>query len=165
MYVSLFAVLANLPLSYTRHGVSFGELFFFSIRSCLPLSFHPHTSFFSFFYLPIFRPQSECLKVAFNIIFPRSWLAQRLKCVCFFVFHLDLVPAMRVDFHEVTASSCEEGKTIFTSDQRAALEAMFRRKKYPTRNEKVKLASKLGVDFCKVRVSLEQIKNMLTCPF
>ena len=64
----------------------------------------------------------------------------------------------------MTASSCEEGKKIFASDQRAALEAKFRRKKYPTRNEKVKLASKLGVDFCKVRVSLEQIKNMLTCP-
>ena len=85
-------------------------------------------------------------------------------CGFFLVFHLDLVPAMRVDFDEVTASSCEEGKTIFSSDQRAALEAKFRRKKYPTRNEKVKLASKLSVDFCKVRVSLEQIKNMLTCP-
>ena len=84
-------------------------------------------------------------------------------CV-FLVFHLDLVPAMQVDFDEVNASLCQEGKTIFTSDQRAALEAKFRRKKYPTRNEKVKLASKLGVDFCKVRVSLEQIKNMLTCP-
>ena len=116
-------------------------------------------------------PQSECLKVALNITFSRSWLAQRLKCVCvcvcvcFFVFHLDLVPAMRVDFNEVTASSSgEEGKTIFTSDQRAALEAKFRRKKYPTRDEKVELASKLGVHFCKVRVSLEQSKNMLTCP-
>ena len=71
---------------------------------------------------------------------------------------------MRVDFDEVTASSCEEGKKIFTGDQRAALEAKFRRKKYPTRNEKDKLASKLGVDFCKVQVNSEQTKNMLTCP-
>ena len=71
---------------------------------------------------------------------------------------------MGVDFDEVTASSCEEGKTIFTNDQRAALEAKFRRKKYPTRDEKVKLASKLGVDFCKVQVNLEQTKNMLSCP-
>ena len=70
---------------------------------------------------------------------------------------------MRVDFDEPTASLCEEGKTIFTRDQRAALEAKFRRKKYPTRKEKVKLASKFGVDFCKVQVSLEQNKNTLTC--
>ena len=69
---------------------------------------------------------------------------------------------MRIDVDARTASSsCGEGKTVFTSDQRAALEAKFLRKKYPTRQEKVKLASKLGVDICKVQVSLKQTKNTL----
>ena len=140
--------------------MSFGQFFF--PDEIVYHSVFAHITFYFFFYVPIFSPQSKCLEVTLNIIFSRSWLAQRLKCVCFFVFHLDLVPAMRVDFNEMTASSCKDGKTIFTKDRRAALEAKFRRKKYPTRNEKVQLASKLGVDFCKVRVSLEQIKNMLT---
>ena len=58
------------------------------------------------------------------------------------------------------ASSCEDGKTIFTSDQRAALEAKFRRKKYPTRQEKDKLASKLGIGISIVQVSLEKHANL-----
>ena len=64
---------------------------------------------------------------------------------------------MRTDFDAVDASSHEEGKTIFTSDQRAALEAKFLRKKYPTRQEKVELASKLGIGICIVQVNLEQL--------
>ena len=62
---------------------------------------------------------------------------------------------MQIDFDAGAASWCEEGKTIFTKDQKAALEAKFRRKKYPTRQEKVELASKLGIGFCIVQVSLE----------
>ena len=64
---------------------------------------------------------------------------------------------MRTDFDAVNGSSCEEGKTIFTTDQKAALEAKFRSKKYPTRQEKVKLASKLGLGVCIVQVSSHQL--------
>ena len=64
---------------------------------------------------------------------------------------------MQIDFDAVAANPCEDGKTIFTSDQKAALEANFRRKKYPTRQEKVELASKLGIGFCIVQVCLEQL--------
>ena len=71
---------------------------------------------------------------------------------------------MRTDFDAVNGSSCEEGKTIFTTDQKAALEAKFRSKKYPTRQEKVKLASKLGVAICKVQVRLKQTKHILLYP-
>ena len=69
---------------------------------------------------------------------------------------------MRTDFDAVTESSRQEGKAIFTSDQRAALEAKFRRKKYPTRQEKVKLASKLGVDIRKVQVKLKTNQTHVT---
>ena len=71
---------------------------------------------------------------------------------------------MRTDFDAVNGSSCEEGKTIFTTDQKAALEAKFRSKKYPTRQEKVKLASKLGVDIRKVQVKLKTNQTHVTLP-
>ena len=61
---------------------------------------------------------------------------------------------MQIDFDAVAASSCEEGKTIFTKDQKEKLQAKFRRKKYPTREEKVELASKLGIGFYIVQVSI-----------
>ena len=65
----------------------------------------------------------------------------------YFFLTLDLVPSVQIDFEAGAASSYEEGKTIFTKDQKAALEAKFRRKKYPIRQEKVEMASKFGVDF------------------
>lgn len=68
-------------------------------------------------------------------------------------FHLDLLPGTRIEFDAVAASSCEGGKTIFTDDQKAVLEAKFRRKKYPDPKEKVKLASELGIGIRKVQVS------------
>ena len=80
-----------------------------------------------------------------------------IKMCVFFLFYLDFLPEGQLDFDTEAASSCEEGKTIFTSDQKAALEAKFRRNKYPTRQEKVKLASKLGIGVCIVQVSLDQL--------
>ena len=73
----------------------------------------------------------------------------------FVFFHLDLLSASRIEFDAAPASG-EEGKTIFSDDQKAALEAKFRRKKYPTRNEKVKLASKLGLAIQKVQVNMSK---------
>ena len=71
---------------------------------------------------------------------------------CF--FHLDHLPVNLTEFDSVATSSCEEGKIIFSDEQKAALEAKFRTKKYPTRKEKAKLATKLGVGIHKVQVSL-----------
>ena len=51
-------------------------------------------------------------------------------------------------------SSCSEGKTFFTAEQKEALEAKFRTKKYPTRNEKASLAAKLDIGVTKVQVCL-----------
>ena len=90
-----------------------------------------------------------------NIVFIAMSISGRLKR--FFFLSVDLVPAVQIDFDAVAEYPCEEGKTIFTSDQKAALEAKFRRKKYPTRQEKAELALKLGIGFCIVQVCLEQL--------
>ena len=67
--------------------------------------------------------------------------------------YLDLL-SNRIDFDSVTVSSSGEGKTFFTAEQREALEAMFHRKKYPTRNEKASRAAKLDIGVTKVQVCL-----------
>ena len=103
-YVSLFAVLANLPLSYTRHGVSFSQFFFFPYEvGCFLLSFRPHTFSFSFLSTYI----SPAIRVFVSLLVSANTKMRVCMFFFFFVFHLDLVPAMRVDLNEVTVCSCD----------------------------------------------------------
>lgn len=54
----------------------------------------------------------------------------------------------------VPRSSDGADRITFTAAQKSKLEALFRRKKYPTRKEKAVLAAKLDVPLIKVVVSL-----------
>ena len=66
-------------------------------------------------------------------------------------FHLDLL-SDRIDFHSVNTAWYGEGRAFFTAEQKAELEAKFRREKYPSRKEKVTLAAKLEIGVAKIQV-------------
>ncbi|XP_078342992.1 homeobox protein notochord-like [Oculina patagonica] len=62
----------------------------------------------------------------------------------------DLLPNP-IDVDSVTKTSHKEKRTIYDADQKATLEAMFRKKKFLTRKEEATLAAQLGININKVQ--------------
>ncbi|KAL9960411.1 hypothetical protein ACROYT_G033863 [Oculina patagonica] len=63
----------------------------------------------------------------------------------------DLLPNP-IDVDSVTKTSHKEKRTIYDADQKATLEAMFRKKKFLTRKEEATLAAQLGININKVQL-------------
>lgn len=78
----------------------------------------------------------------------------------FFLLHADPI-SIRTGFNSVTKNPHKRGTTHLFADQKASLEALFAKNKFPNGHEKSTMAVQLGISLGRVQVGQQIFSNSL----